>query len=97
MIILSDKAKRLLKLTGKIIAGIVFALIFFMAGIVYEAMNHPHKDISTIELMDEITKIKTPSSDFYLNVDDYWQLRFLPCKQYAACVEVKKRVYKEKK
>ena len=83
MIILSEKAKRLLKLTGKVIAGLTFAFIFFMAGIMFEVMREnpnpkviTNQDIKVKELAYEVRK----GNQFSLNVDEETRLTFKPSK-----------------
>ena len=83
MIILSNKAKKIISFLGWIIAGIVFAFIFFMAGIMFEVMREnpnpkviTNQDIKVKELADEVRK----GNQFSLNVDEEWRLNFKPVK-----------------
>ena len=83
MIILSEKARRLLKLTGKVITAVLFMSFFFVAGIMFEVMREnpnpkviTNQDIKVKELAYEVRK----GNQFSLNVDEETRLTFKPSK-----------------
>ena len=77
------------RLTDKIcfaITAAVFLVIAFLAGGFFESMRHPEivqeQSITMRELKGELMKHQAVS----LQIDDKWDLGFIPDKRYLACV-----------